>query len=61
MKKRPLILGSLVVGSMVVLLCNLMTTGCVKVTYTCTGCHTDMDTLIAVADPVEYPTSTGEG
>jgi len=61
MNKRPLLLGSLILGSILIIVFNLLTTGCVKVTYTCASCHTDKDTLIEVADPVEYPTSTGEG
>jgi hypothetical protein len=61
MKKRPLLLGSLILGSLLIMLSNLLTTGCVKVTYTCVSCHTDKDTLIDVADAIEYPPSTGEG
>jgi hypothetical protein len=61
MKRRPLLLGSLMLGSLLILLSNFLTTGCVKVTYTCTGCHTDKETLIEVADSIVYPPSTGEG
>lgn len=59
--KTPFFLNCLTQGMLGVALCYCLTTGCVKVSYTCTSCHTDQDTLIAVADPVEYPTNTGEG
>ena len=61
MKKKPLLLSIMILGSLVAVLVNLLTTGCVKVTYTCTSCHPDKDTLVAVAEPVEDPPSTGEG
>ena len=59
--KRPFFLNRLIEGILGVALCCCLTTGCGKVTYTCTSCHTDKDTLVKVADPVEYPISTGEG
>ena len=35
--------------------------GCVKVEYTCVGCHTDQTLLEEIAAPINYPTSGGEG
>jgi hypothetical protein len=61
MYKRPLSSSHLFALALIFLLGNFINAGCVKKKYTCTSCHTDQETLEAVADPIEYPTSTGEG
>jgi hypothetical protein len=58
--KRTSILNRLLLCGLFVVL-GSATAGCVKTEYTCVSCHTDKDTLVAVADPVEYPSSGGEG
>jgi hypothetical protein len=58
--KSSSILNRLLAGGLLVML-GSVTAGCVRTEYTCVSCHTDRETLEAVADPVTYPTSGGEG
>jgi nitrate/TMAO reductase-like tetraheme cytochrome c subunit len=58
--KRSSVCNRLFVGALFVVL-GSATAGCLRTEYTCVSCHTDRETLEAVADPVNYPTSGGEG
>jgi hypothetical protein len=58
--ESTLLKNSLVTVVFLFMLGNL-TSGCVKKKYTCTSCHTDQTLLEAIADPINYPPSTGEG
>jgi hypothetical protein len=58
--KRTTVCNRLFVGALFVVL-GIPTAGCPRTEYTCVSCHTDKDTLVAVADPVVYPSSGGEG
>jgi hypothetical protein len=58
--KSSTILNRLLVGGLFIVIGGVAA-GCVRTEYTCVSCHTDKDTLVAVADPVTYPTTGGEG
>jgi hypothetical protein len=58
--KNSSVLNRFLVSGLFVVL-GSVTAGCVRTEYTCVSCHTDQTTLEAVADPISYPPSTGEG
>jgi hypothetical protein len=61
MANKRILLGTSFIAAAFLFVLGNLTGGCVKVKYTCVSCHTDRTTLEAVADPINYPPSTGEG
>jgi hypothetical protein len=61
MANKKMFLGTSLVAAAFLFVLGNLTGGCVRVKHTCVSCHTDQAKLEAIADPINYPPSTGEG